>query len=121
MGMGGASLGLADDFTALYWNPAGMAQIRKFELFSSFSHNMASTDTFFTGEEVTGTSRSRTRPNSIGFVYRSLPGREDLPSASAIIGHRTSIIKPRFRALTRVPELNSQGLLLMKPTRIRVA
>lgn len=69
MGMGGASLGLADDFTALYWNPAGMAQIRKFELFSSFSHNTTSADTFFTGEEVTGTSRSRTRPNSIGFVY----------------------------------------------------
>ncbi|MCE2416441.1 hypothetical protein J4G07_20880, partial [Candidatus Poribacteria bacterium] len=48
MGMGGASLALADDFTALYWNPAGMAQIQKFELFSSFSHNTASTEAYFT-------------------------------------------------------------------------
>ena len=69
MGMGGASLALADDFTALYWNPAGMAQIQKFELFSSFSHNRASTNAYFTGDEITGTTRSRMRPNSIGFVY----------------------------------------------------
>jgi len=37
MGMGGASLGLADDFTALYWNPAGMAQIQKFEFLVVFT------------------------------------------------------------------------------------
>ena len=69
MGMGGASLALADDFTALYWNPAGMAQIQKFELFSSFSHNTASTEAYFTGDEITGTTHSQMRPNSIGFVY----------------------------------------------------
>lgn len=69
MGMGGASVALADDFTALYWNPAGMAQIQKFEFFSSFSHNTASTDTYFAGDEITGTTRSQMRPNSIGFVY----------------------------------------------------
>ncbi len=69
MGMGGASLALADDFTALYWNPAGMAQIQKFEFFSSFSHNRANANTYFTGDETTGTSRSQMRPNSIGFVY----------------------------------------------------
>lgn len=69
MGMGGASLGLADDFTALYWNPAGMAQIQKFEFFTSFSHNTANTDSFFSSDESTETSRSRLRPNSIGFVY----------------------------------------------------
>lgn len=69
MGMGGASLALADDFTALYWNPAGMAQIQKFEFFSSFSHNRASADTYFTGDDITTTSRSQLRPNAIGFVY----------------------------------------------------
>ncbi len=69
MGMGGASLALADDFTALYWNPAGMAQIQKFEFFSSFSHNRASANTYFTGDEMTTTSRSQMRPNAIGFVY----------------------------------------------------
>ena len=35
MGMGGAFLAVADDYTTLYWNPAGLAQIRKFELFGS--------------------------------------------------------------------------------------
>ena len=70
MGMGGASLGLSDDFTALYWNPAGMAQIQKFEMFSSLSHNVAIADTYFTGDTVkTTTSRSQMRLNSIGFVY----------------------------------------------------
>lgn len=69
MGMGGASLGLADDFTALYWNPAGIAQIGQFELFTSFSHNTAITDSSFTNEAVIGTSRSRVRPNSVGIVY----------------------------------------------------
>lgn len=69
MGMGGASLGLADDYTALYWNPAGLAQIREFELFSSFSHNTATADTTFAGTETTGTSRSQMRPNAIGMVY----------------------------------------------------
>ncbi len=69
MGMGGASLGLADDFTALYWNPAGLAQIQKFELFASFSQNTALTDSYFTSSETIGTSRSSVRPNSIGLVY----------------------------------------------------
>lgn len=69
MGMGGASLGLADDFTALYWNPAGMAQIQKFEMFSSLSHNSTNADTYFSGDVATGTSRSQMRLNSIGFVY----------------------------------------------------
>lgn len=69
MGMGGASLGLADDFTALYWNPAGIAQIQKFEMFSSLSHNRASADSYFAGDVATGTSRSQMRLNSMGFVY----------------------------------------------------
>lgn len=69
MGMGGASLALADDFTALYWNPAGMAQIQKFEFFSSFSHNRANANTYFANDEMTETSRSQMRPNSLGFVY----------------------------------------------------
>ena len=69
MGMGGASLGLADDFTALYWNPAGMAQIQKFEMFSSLSHNRATADTYFDGDTATGTSHSQMRLNALGFVY----------------------------------------------------
>ncbi len=69
IGMGGASLGLADDFTALYWNPAGMAQIRKFELFSSVSYNTEDTNTYFDNQAATSISQTQTHPNSVGFVY----------------------------------------------------
>lgn len=69
MGMGGAFLAVADDFTTLYWNPAGLAQIRKFELFSSLSHSERDVETEFTRSRVTEASRSKTRPNSIGLVY----------------------------------------------------
>ena len=69
MGMGGAFLAVADDFTTLYWNPAGLAQIKKFELFSSLSHSERNVETKFTRGRVTETDRSKTHPNSIGLVY----------------------------------------------------
>lgn len=39
MGMGGAFAGVADDFSALYWNPAGLVQLRQFEVSTGFSRN----------------------------------------------------------------------------------
>ena len=69
MGMGGAFLGIADDFTTLYWNPAGLAQIRRTELFGSFSHNEMDTAAQFTRGTEAEADRSKTRPNSIGLVY----------------------------------------------------
>ena len=67
MGMGGAFLGVADDFTALYWNPAGLAQIKKFEFFGGFSHSELDAETQFTAGRLTEDDQSKTRPNSIGF------------------------------------------------------
>ncbi len=69
MGMGGAFLAVADDFTSLYWNPAGLAQIRKFELYGSLSHSEQRVDTKFTRGRSTEVDSSKTRPNSIGLVY----------------------------------------------------
>ena len=69
MGMGGASLAVADDFTSLYWNPAGLAQIRKFELYGSLSHSEQRVDTKFTRGRSAEVDSSKTRPNSIGLVY----------------------------------------------------
>ena len=69
MGMGGAFLAVADDFTTLYWNPAGLAQIRKFEFFGDLSHSAHGIDTKFTRGRVTEANKSKTRPNSIGLVY----------------------------------------------------
>ena len=69
MGMGGAFLAVADDFTTLYWNPAGLAQIRKFELSGSLSHSEQSVETAFTRGRAAEADSSKTRPNSIGLVY----------------------------------------------------
>ena len=69
MGMGGAFLAVADDFTTLYWNPAGLAQIRKFELFSGLSHSELGAETEFIRERAAEADNSKTRPNSIGLVY----------------------------------------------------
>ena len=69
MGMGGAFLAVADDFTTLYWNPAGLAQIRKFELFGSLSHSERNIETELDRNRATEADRSKTRPNSIGLVY----------------------------------------------------
>ena len=69
MGMGGAFLAVADDFTSLYWNPAGLAQIRKFELYGSLSHSEQRVDTKFTRGRSAEVDSSKTRPNSIGLVY----------------------------------------------------
>ena len=69
MGMGGAFLAVADDFTTMYWNPAGLAQIRKFELFGGLSHSAQSVETEFTRGRPAEADNSKTRPNSIGLVY----------------------------------------------------
>ncbi len=69
MGMGGAFLAVADDFTTLYWNPAGLAQIKKFELFGSLSHSERNIETEFTRGHAAEADSSKTRPNSIGLVY----------------------------------------------------
>jgi len=39
MAMGGAYVGVADDFTAVFWNPAGLAQIRQREVYVSLNRH----------------------------------------------------------------------------------
>ena len=40
LGMGGAFTGLANDATAGYWNPAGLTQIKRIEIFGMYSTGM---------------------------------------------------------------------------------
>ena len=49
MGMGGAFAGVADDFTAMYWNPAGLAQMTNREVRVSFLRNGRETKSTFNG------------------------------------------------------------------------
>lgn len=73
MGMGGAYAGLADDFTAVYWNPAGLAQMQQREVCVAFLRN-ARQNRAVTGLGTGSESRaaadlSNTRFGSLGFVY----------------------------------------------------
>lgn len=68
MGMGGAFVGVADDFTAMYWNPAGLAQMQRREVQVSFLRNSRANDSVFNG--TAGRSElTNTRFGSLGFVY----------------------------------------------------
>ena len=68
MGMGGAFVGVADDFTAMYWNPAGLAQMQQREVQVSFLRNSRANDSVFNG--TPGRSElTNTRFGSLGFVY----------------------------------------------------
>ncbi len=65
--IGGAFTSVADDFTALYWNPAGLSRIKNMQFYGSLSHEKQDTEiTYFNGRESTFTSN--TRPNSFGVV-----------------------------------------------------
>ena len=67
LGLGNAFTGIADDFTAVWWNPAGLGQIKKFELTGGFNHFNYSDDATFLGN-TTNYSNSATNLNNLGFV-----------------------------------------------------
>ena len=70
LGMGGAYIGIADDYSASFWNPAGLAQIRRLEGFGTLSYTQRKNDASLealglnTLDEVTTTN-----VNSIGLAY----------------------------------------------------
>jgi len=68
LGMGGAYTGIADNFTAIYWNPAGLGQIRQYELSLGVGHLGYSNDATFLGQS-SNYSNSSTSINNAGFVY----------------------------------------------------
>lgn len=68
LGMGGAFTGVADDYTAIYWNPAGLADIRKSQFFGEVSHLQFNNDATFNGR-LTDESQNYTRLRSLGFAF----------------------------------------------------
>lgn len=68
LGMGNAYTGVANDFSALYWNPAGLVQLHEGEFSFGLSHvNAANTGTFFGSS--TAYTNSATTLNALGFVF----------------------------------------------------
>ena len=68
MGMGGAFIGVADDFTAVFWNPAGLAQIQHREVYVTFSRNSIDNEADQFGT-VAKSELSNTQFGSLGLVY----------------------------------------------------
>jgi long-subunit fatty acid transport protein len=67
VGMGGAYTGVAADFSALYWNPAGLAQLSYGETTVGLAyHDDRSTSTFFDANQTAKTSA--TNLNTLGMV-----------------------------------------------------
>ncbi|GAB4380521.1 MAG: outer membrane protein transport protein [Calditrichia bacterium] len=72
LGMGGAYMGVADDYSAIYWNPAGLAQMRKMEFWMSLSHVKFENDILYNTDirsYGSKASNNATKFNSVGMVF----------------------------------------------------
>jgi long-subunit fatty acid transport protein len=66
--MGTAYTAIADDYSATYWNPAGLAQIRRMEFFGEISHLNYNTDATFYGN-LSASDDNFTKISSLGIVF----------------------------------------------------
>ena len=68
LGMGMAYTGVANDFSATYWNPAGLGQIRMNEMSLGLANNsFSNTSTLYNNSQ--SLTNSATSLNNIGLVY----------------------------------------------------
>lgn len=67
LGMGGAHLAVAEDISALYWNPAGLARIRRIELAGGLFHERINNRSTFLSAQSSKVG-SHTRVNAVGFT-----------------------------------------------------
>ena len=67
LGMGGAYTAVANDYSAIYWNPAGLADVKYSEFFGELSHlNFKNEATF--ANQLTDNSENYTRLRSLGLA-----------------------------------------------------
>ncbi len=66
--MGNAFTGIADDYSAIYWNPAGLAQLKKQQIYSSMNHLKLKTEATYLGNK-SSINQGFTKFNSFGYVY----------------------------------------------------
>lgn len=96
MGMGGAFIGVADDYTALYWNPAGLSQIKWMEFFGGLSHEKMESETEYFGNSDS-TFSSSTRPNAFGLVLSVPVDRGGLAFAFGVNRLQSFDYRTRFQ------------------------
>ncbi len=71
LGLGMGYTGIADDYSAAYWNPAGLGQMRRSEISLGLSNLSYQSDATYLGN-TTSFTNSVTTLNNLGLVY-SLP------------------------------------------------
>lgn len=76
--LGGAYTSVSNDFTATYWNPAGLTQLQKSSVYTSLGHLSHSADVSFGNNNATPLNDSYTRLNGIGFVYKNPLSRNNV-------------------------------------------
>lgn len=67
LGMGGAYTAAANDYSAIYWNPAGLAGVRQSEFFGELSHLTFRNEATF-ANQVTEDSENYSRLRSLGLA-----------------------------------------------------
>jgi len=65
--MGGNGVALADDYSAIYWNPGGLASLKKTQFMVEFSHLNFSNDALFF-DNLNSSNESFSRLRSIGLA-----------------------------------------------------
>jgi len=68
LGMGTAAVGVAEDYSALFWNPAGLAQVRNYEFSAGLSFLDYTNGTKLLGTKTQAAS-SVLNLNNLGVVY----------------------------------------------------
>ncbi len=67
LAMGGAYTALADDYSGIYWNPAGLGSVKKTGFHTELSHLQFSNNALYRGN-LTYNSQGFTKLKSLGFV-----------------------------------------------------
>jgi long-subunit fatty acid transport protein len=67
LGMAGTYTGIADDYSSIWWNPAGLAQVKRIEMQGSLSRTGFSNESNYFGGSADG-STSSLRLNNAGVV-----------------------------------------------------
>jgi long-chain fatty acid transport protein len=68
LGLASAYIGVADDYSAIFWNPAGLALMKEKEFFASLVHNRHNINARLLGTPIDNTL-SKTGFGSVGFAY----------------------------------------------------
>jgi len=70
LALGGAYTAVSNDYTATFWNPAGLTQINKSSVYSSMGHLMHDADISYDGKPASVIEGSYTNLNALGAAIK---------------------------------------------------